>query len=110
MAGRKPKYDKAMTGAEKAREYRARKKEKEEQLIYFAMNNQAVKAIDDVVEFFEFDGRAEVVWGLLQQPLKRALQVISENEKTLNDMDIQSEDDEEAIRLVKKILWDTITD
>jgi len=109
MAGRKPKYDKAMTGAEKAREYRERKKEKDEKLIYFAMDNKAVKAIDNVVDFFEFEGRAEVVWGLMQQPLKNALQVIAENEKKLKDADIQTDEDEEAIRLVKKILWDSIT-
>ena len=110
MAGRKPKYDKAMTGAEKAREYRERKKAQGEKLVYFALDDKIVKAIDEVVEFFELQGRGDAVWALLKRPLKQAVRDIAENKILIESLEVGTEADEEAIKLAKQIIWDSLTD
>lgn len=106
--GRKPKYDNAMTSAEKSREYRARKKQAGQKQIYFSLSGEMVDRIDELVAFFGLPGRAEVINELIQRPLAEALMTM-DNWKSRHhlpqDTDALSPEDAQAIRDLKETFW-----
>lgn len=109
--GRKPKYEKAMSSAEKAREYRERKKLQGQKQIYFSVSGDMVDRIDELARFFGLPGRAQVVTDLLQRPLFEAIAIMRdwENNPSLpkNAEDL-SERDAQKIEEIKQDFWDAL--
>jgi hypothetical protein len=110
--GRKPKHDRAMTPAEKSREYRLRKKEKGESQIYFSISGEALNQIDELVTFFNLPGRAEVVSDLLKFPLIHALRMMGDM-KSNNDVPMIKDgdsDESDFIKELKIMMWKAIVE
>ncbi len=109
--GRKPKYEKAMSSAEKAREYRQRKKLHGQKQIYFSVSGDMVDRIDELARFFGLPGRAQVVTDLLERPLSEAVSIMREweqNPDLPNDVSVLQEDDAKKIKEVKQRFWDAL--
>jgi hypothetical protein len=71
--GRKPKYEKAMTSAEKVREYRKRKKNQGEKEVNFLLSENALKKLDELVDTFGLKSRSAALANLIHIPLENAV-------------------------------------
>lgn len=107
--GRKPKYDKPMTSAERSRFHRERAKKEGAKVLHFSLDGEVVGQIDELVEFFELSGRAQVVSDLLKRPLYEAITMMKDW-KSHPDMPTKDDESElnEAASYAKKIIWDGV--
>jgi len=107
--GRKPKYDKPMTSAERSRLHRKREKKDGAKVLHFSLDGEIVGQIDELVDFFELSGRAQVVSDLLKRPLYEAITMMKEW-KSHPDMPTEDDGSElhEAATYAKKIIWDGV--
>ena len=107
--GRKPKYDKPMTATERSRLRRERLKDDGSKVLHFSLDGEVVEQIDELVEFFELSGRAQVVSDLLKRPLYEAITMMKEW-KSHPDMPTENDGNElhEAASYAKQIIWDGV--
>ena len=107
--GRKPKYGKPMTATERSRLRRQRLKEEGIPVVHFSLDGDVVNDIDELVEFFELSGRAQVISDLLKRPLHEAKKMMH-GMKTVPDMPEDGDLGEfnEVASKVKKTFWDAV--
>lgn len=107
--GRKPKYDKPMSSAERSRLHRKREKDEGAKVLHFTLDGDVVNQIDELIEFFELTGRAQVVSDLLKRPLFEAVTMMKEW-KSHPDMPTEDDDGDlnEAASYAKRIIWDGV--
>ena len=109
--GRKPKYGKAMSATERSRLYRERKAAEGAKEFHFTMNAEFTKTVDELVEFYELSGRAQLVSDLLASQLVHAVKTMRDwqNNQDLPDSDEEmSPEDKQVVSKSKSILWTTI--
>jgi len=105
MAGEKEKKGKVLTSAERSKAYRLRKNKDS-----ISISGGALDRIDELVEFFQLDGRAEVISDLLELPMIRAVEAMVEwklarERAGIDDSTIVDKSVQEYIDTAKRIMW-----
>jgi hypothetical protein len=102
--GRKPKYNSAMSSAEKVREHRLRKQEEGKKPFTCTIEGATLERIDQMVDFYCLPNRASLIEDLLKLPLLNAIKLMEEVKVTEDYRYLESfPDNEEVQRLVSNI-------
>lgn len=99
------KGDAPMTAAERQQRRREKKKQEQIKQAYFTIEGDFVDRLDRLVEFFGLSGRAEAIRGLIQGPLKQAIEALETIQEQLGSLS----DSEDAMK-IKREYWKTVTD
>jgi hypothetical protein len=108
---RKPTNDKPMSATERSRAYRLRKLAEGATELHFTISGELAKQIDELVEFYALNSRAQVVSDLLRFPLSHARETMNEwknsSDSGLNDS--TTEKGKELVKSAKHLVWQSLT-